>query len=350
MQSKFTLFLGAFLLAATGNFSAGAAPQVIHPETAVAPRITVEPASVTVAASHVANFSIAASGTAPLSYQWYKNGAPISGATTSRYTTPATTSADNGAGFYVIVKNSVSSVGSNYAYLTVGDPPVIAGQPGSVAVTLPNFAFFSVSAYGTQPLNFQWYKNGVAIPGANASSYPTGEITTADNGATYFVTVKNSFGNAKSKTATLTVKPAAPGTYPIVGYWSGTATSTRADGTTKTAQISAAFSQTSFSLTGSIVLIDGNGTPHYDLEIASLNGQNLYLVKRVTVNGATGLVSLAAGFTPNLLSMNFIAGGGEGSNAPLGVGSLTLSSDLQTLTGTANSGSGSISLQLTRDK
>ena len=64
-----------------------------------------------------AAFSVAASGTAPMTYQWRKNSAAISGATNSSYTTPATTTADSGAQFTVVVSDSSGSATSNAAIL-----------------------------------------------------------------------------------------------------------------------------------------------------------------------------------------------------------------------------------------
>lgn len=86
---------------------------------ATAPSITSQPANATVNAGSTATFSVTATGTAPLTYQWRKNGAAISGATASSYTTPATTTADNGAAFSVVVTNSAGSATSNNATLTV---------------------------------------------------------------------------------------------------------------------------------------------------------------------------------------------------------------------------------------
>jgi Chitobiase/beta-hexosaminidase C-terminal domain/Legume lectin domain/Immunoglobulin domain len=87
------------------------------------PSITTQPTNQTVTAGQTATFSVVASGTAPLSYQWKQNTgsgyAPISGATSSSYTTPATTTADNGTTFEVTVSNTVSSVTSNPVTLTV---------------------------------------------------------------------------------------------------------------------------------------------------------------------------------------------------------------------------------------
>src|SRR2546425_6301575 len=85
----------------------------------VAPSITTQPANQTVAAGQTASFSVATTGTAPLSYQWLKNSVAISGATSSTYTTPATTIGDNGAQFTVAVSNSAGSSTSSAASLTV---------------------------------------------------------------------------------------------------------------------------------------------------------------------------------------------------------------------------------------
>jgi hypothetical protein len=91
-----------------------------------APSVITQPANRTVTAGQTAMFSVMASGTAPLSYQWQKNGAVITGATSSTYTTAPTTSADNGAQFNVVVRNSYGSATSNAATLTVsgGGTPV----------------------------------------------------------------------------------------------------------------------------------------------------------------------------------------------------------------------------------
>jgi regulation of enolase protein 1 (concanavalin A-like superfamily) len=92
---------------------------ISNPPPPTIPTITTQPASQTVTAGQTATFSVVASGSAPLAYQWQKNGANITGATSASYTTPATTSADNGATFRCIVSNSVGSTTSNSATLTV---------------------------------------------------------------------------------------------------------------------------------------------------------------------------------------------------------------------------------------
>lgn len=86
---------------------------------AVAPAISRQPQSVTVAIGQVATFSVSATGTAPLTYQWRRNGQAISGATSASYTTPAVSAGENGALFTVVVGNVANSATSNAATLTV---------------------------------------------------------------------------------------------------------------------------------------------------------------------------------------------------------------------------------------
>jgi hypothetical protein len=176
----------------------------------VAPSITTQPASQTVSAGQMATFSVVAAGTAPLSYQWRKNSANISGATAASYTTPVTTTADNNTSFDVVVTNSVSSVTSAQATLGVNSVPVaptITTPPANQTVTAGQTATFSVVATGTAPLTYQWQKNGSDITGATSASYTTPVTTTADSGELFRVVVSNTAGNATSTSATLTVNP-----------------------------------------------------------------------------------------------------------------------------------------------
>jgi hypothetical protein len=175
---------------------------------AVAPTITTQPASQTVTAGQTANFTVVATGTAPLSYQWSKNGAAISGATSSTYTTPATTSSDSGAKFTVVVSNSAGSATSAAATLTVNAgavAPTITTQPASQTVTAGQTATFTVVATGAAPLSYQWNKNGAAISGATSSTYTTPATTSSDSGAQFTVVVSNLGGSITSNPATLSV-------------------------------------------------------------------------------------------------------------------------------------------------
>jgi hypothetical protein len=62
---------------------------------------------------------VAATGTAPLTYQWRRSGTVISGATSSTYTTAATKTSDNAALFAVVVSNSAGTTKSSAVVLTV---------------------------------------------------------------------------------------------------------------------------------------------------------------------------------------------------------------------------------------
>jgi immunoglobulin I-set domain protein len=181
----------------------------------VVPSLTVQPASVTVNAGQSATFGVSATGTAPISYQWRKNGVSIAGAMAATYATPATTLADSGAKFDVVVSNSAGSVTSSQATLTVNPAsmaPTITMQPVNQTVTTGQTATFSATAIGVAPLSYQWRKNMIAISGANAPSYTTPATTLADNGAKFDVIVSNSLGSVTSNQATLTVNaaPVAP--------------------------------------------------------------------------------------------------------------------------------------------
>ncbi|HKV60722.1 MAG TPA: immunoglobulin domain-containing protein, partial [Candidatus Acidoferrum sp.] len=193
-----------------GNVTSAIATLTVN-AAAVAPSITTQPASQTVTSGQTATFSVTATGTAPISYQWRKNGTAITGAGSSNYTTPSATTADNGAQFSVVVSNSAGSATSASAVLTVNAAaaaPSITTQPASQTVTSGQTATFSVVATGTAPLTYQWRKNGSAISGANSSSYSTPSTTSSDNGATFSAVVSNSAGSATSATATLTVNAA----------------------------------------------------------------------------------------------------------------------------------------------
>ena len=83
------------------------------------PSITSHPSNRTVAVGQSATFSVTASGAAPLSYQWQRNGANIAGATSSSYTLASAQASDNGARFRAVVTNSFGTATSNEATLTV---------------------------------------------------------------------------------------------------------------------------------------------------------------------------------------------------------------------------------------
>lgn len=311
------------------------------------PIIQTQPISQTVVAGSPTQFSVVAGGTGPFTYQWFKNGMAIPGATSSAYTTPPVIASDNGSAFTVTVSNAIGSVTSAAAVLTVTNPtaptnstsnlalfrpatssgdenpglaavnavdgdfttrwssaftdnqwlqidlgspvllnkvvlywenaygkayqiqvsddaqtwttvytqnagqggvetltfpavvnryirllgvarastygyslyefqvfgadlPSITSQPVSQTATTGATATFSVIATGDGPFTYQWLRNGVAIPGATATTYNTPALVSSDNGSVFSVNVSNASGTTTSAGATVTVSSGAP--------------------------------------------------------------------------------------------------------------------------------------------
>ena len=176
------------------------------PPGGTAPAITQQPASLTVTAGQAATFSVMATGTAPLSYQWFMNGT-ASGTNSDTFSIGAATVGQTGAHIDVTVTNAAGAVTSAMAILTVtaaATAPTITQQPASETVTAGQAASFSVTATGTAPLSYQWFVNGTAS-GTNASTFSIAQTTTAQNGAHIDVKVSNATGSVTSATAVLTV-------------------------------------------------------------------------------------------------------------------------------------------------
>ena len=188
--------------------------------TQAPPRIVSQPVNNSQPSGQPASFWVAATGRAPLGFQWQKNGANIPNATSLWYTTPLTTLADSGAVFRAVVSNSSGSVTSAVATLTVSasaSNPVISAQPTNLTVFAGRPAIFSVTTSGTAPLRYQWMKNGVNIAGGTSAIYSVSAAIGTDHGATFRAVVSNSVGGVTSAAATLAVKP-APGAPIILAY------------------------------------------------------------------------------------------------------------------------------------
>jgi hypothetical protein len=126
------IFATSMLLAAcgggggSGTAAMAPAPVPAAPPASV-PVIAVQPSDQTVSTGQAATFTVAATGSAALSYQWQRGASPIAGATASSYTTAATTSSDNGSSFAVVVTDASGSTTSRGAALLVTSGAVPAG-------------------------------------------------------------------------------------------------------------------------------------------------------------------------------------------------------------------------------
>ena len=167
------------------------------------PSITSQPLSQTNAAGTTATFTVSVTGTAQLTYQWFKNTTPISGATGATLIL-AGVSAGDAAAYSVVIANAAGSVTSSSATLTVLGPPAITSQPLSQTNTAGTTATFTVSATGTAPLTYQWFKNTTPIGGATGATLTLAGVSAGD-AAAYSVIIANAAGGVTSSSATLTV-------------------------------------------------------------------------------------------------------------------------------------------------
>ena len=177
----------------------------------LAPSIATQPASISVVSGQSATFTVSATGTAPLTYQWLKNGVVIPNATSASLTLNTVSSTD-AASYTVVLTNVVGSVTSSKATLTVTpvvSSPTITSQPTSLTIVQGSLASFTVVANGTGNLSYQWYVNGNVIGGATSATY-TINTTSAFDAGSYTVTVTNQVGSISSATAQLTFNGLAP--------------------------------------------------------------------------------------------------------------------------------------------
>jgi len=166
--------------------------------------ITSQPTAQTIDDGTTASFSVAASGEGALSYQWRKNSQDIEGATGSSYVTPPMTLADNESTFDVVVSGGVKQITSSSAMLTVqAVAPMIVTQPVSQVALNNGTVTFSVSVTGSQPMQYQWYRNGLEITGATNDSYSIANVSTSDDASSFTVLVKNTAGEVDSNVATI---------------------------------------------------------------------------------------------------------------------------------------------------
>jgi hypothetical protein len=205
-----SLDLGAVSLADAGNYDVvvsnstnTATSEVAVVTVTQAPSISTQPASQSIATGAEATFTVQATGFPAPTYQWQKGGNVITGATNASYTIAQTVAADAGA-YTVVVTNSLGSLTSEAATLTVTLGAAITTQPVSQTVAVGTQVTLTVVATGSPAPTYQWRKNGSAITGATASTLDLGTVALADEG-NYDVVVTNSIGSATSDAAVIIV-------------------------------------------------------------------------------------------------------------------------------------------------
>jgi hypothetical protein len=172
------------------------------------PVITTQPTNQTVIVEGMATFSVSATGTLPLTYQWYFNGTnnPIANATNATLTLTNLQLSQSGNYYSVLVTNTLGSILSSNAVLTVLAPVAITTQPTNQTVYAGANASFSVTVAGTPPLSYQWYFNGTNNPIGEATNATLMLMNVQTNQAgDYTVLVANPVNSILSSNALLTV-------------------------------------------------------------------------------------------------------------------------------------------------
>src|SRR5215472_14798956 len=169
----------------------------------VPPSITGQPTNETVLVGSNTTFSVTATGTLPLGYQWRLFGTNLNGETGSNLS--LSTVQPSQAGPYTVVVSNVAGVAtSSVAQLTVLVPPSITTQPVTQTVLPGTNVTFTVTATGTSPLGYQWRFAGTNLDGGDASTLSLSNVQPAEAGP-YSVVVSNIAGMITSSTANLRI-------------------------------------------------------------------------------------------------------------------------------------------------
>ena len=173
------------------------------PNGSVAPAITTQPTGQVAVAGSTVSFSVAATGTATLAYQWLFGATNLPGATNLTLTLSNVQPAQAG-NYRAIVTNSAGSATSSVAVLTVLVPPAFTIQPSNKTAVAGSNVSLDALASGSAPLSYEWYFNGTNPVGNGGANLTLSNVQPAQAGP-YRVIATNSAGSATSVVATLTV-------------------------------------------------------------------------------------------------------------------------------------------------
>lgn len=172
-------------------------------EVAEARTIDLQPQPQSACEGGSAVFTVGVSGAGPIEYQWLLDGVEIPGANGSSLVIDPVTPADAGD-YSVVVSNDCGSAMSGAAALVVDTAPTVLVDPVGGSICEGAGITLSVNAEGTEPLSFQWQKDGIDIPGAQSASLTFDPAVRADSGS-YTVVVSNPCGPTESAPAIVDV-------------------------------------------------------------------------------------------------------------------------------------------------
>ncbi len=268
--------------------------------------ITTQPVAQAVCAGSAANFTVTATGTGTLTYQWRKGGTNITGATNSSYSIASVAAAD-AANYDVVVTGTCGSVTSTAVALTLNTATSITTQPAVVAACLGANATFTVVGAGSGTLTYQWRKGGTNITGATNASYTITGVTATD-AANYDVVVTGGCGNVTSTAVALTInavtaittQPVAVSTcvntaasFTVVATGTGTLTYQWRKGGVNIAGATSA--------TYTIASVTATDAANYDVVVTGTCGSVTSTAVPLTVNTCTSVPTVDADITATVL-------------------------------------------------
>ncbi|MFN0103455.1 MAG: PQQ-dependent sugar dehydrogenase [Bryobacteraceae bacterium] len=174
--------------------------------SSAAPQIVTQPLSQTIPAGLPVTFSVTASGTAPLTYQWQRDNVPIAGATSPSYTIASVTPADSGAQFRCVVSNAFGSATSDAAILTVAQPCSVetnlSYQPDTLTVGLtvgtPAPSRLVSALFSMRTFTLLW---NVTIPATSPPANFSMPVSLAPSGTVGVLTTVNAIGGGGARCA-----------------------------------------------------------------------------------------------------------------------------------------------------
>jgi hypothetical protein len=189
------------------TLSAAASLTVTNPPDGTSPLIVNQSGDQEAEEGGPVNLFVTAVGPPPLSYQWYKSGIIMRGANSNTYRIGSLFGNDLGK-YYASVRNYYGQVWSTNMIVRFSSekPPVITSQSGNITVQVGQSFSLSITATGSVPLQYQWFRNNVPIPSSTNTIFSVQSSSLANSGK-YSVQVSNAYGSAISTQMEVVVLP-----------------------------------------------------------------------------------------------------------------------------------------------